>query len=165
MRLILLVLFLFSSGPVWAMDNLSEQTDESALIGKAAPDAVLTKTDGTSAGIIGEQQGKKEILVFWATWCPHCYEDLGNINDNLSSVEKKGIKIILVDIGETKEDVKDYFNRRQMKLTSFIDEEGALQDTYHLIGVPTLVFIDEKGIIRSVTHEFPSDYEDYFRDK
>ena len=38
-----------------------------------------------------------------------------------------------------------------------------LQEPYHLVGVPTLVFIDEKGIIRNVTHEFPSDYENYFR--
>jgi len=160
MRLIFLVLFSFFSSSAWGMGHLSTQT--SPLIGRAAPDAVLTKTDGTSASVIGEQQGKKAILVFWATWCPHCYKDLGTINDSFASIERKGIKIILVDVGETKEDVKNYFNRRQMKLISFVDEDSVLQETYHLIGVPTLIFIDEKGIIRSVTHEFPSDYENYF---
>ena len=144
------------------MGPLSAQTDESPLIGVAAPDAVLVQTDGASASVIGSRQGGKAILVFWATWCPHCYENLGAINDSFASVEKKGIKIILVDLGETKEDVKNYFNRRQMKLTSFIDEDGVLQGPYDLIGVPTLIFIDEKGIVRSVTHEFPSDYENYF---
>ena len=109
----------------------------------------------------GARQGKKAILVFWATWCPHCYEELGTINDNFASIEQKGIKIILVDVGETKEDVKEYFYQRQMKLISFLDEDSVLQGPYHLIGVPTLIFIDEKGIIRSVTHEFPSDYEEY----
>jgi thiol-disulfide isomerase/thioredoxin len=128
----------------------------------AAPDAVLTKTDGTSASVIGPRQGGKAILVFWATWCPHCYENLGIINDSLASAEKKGIRIILVDLGETKEDVKNYFNRRQMKLISFIDGDGVLQEPYHLIGIPTLIFIDEKGIVRSVAHAFPLDYENYF---
>ena len=84
---------------------------------------------------------------------------------SLASIEQKGIKIILVDVGETKEDVKNYFNRRQMKLVSFVDEDSFLQEIYHLIGVPTLIFIDEKGIIRNVTHEFPSDYENYFSAK
>jgi len=163
MSLIFLVLFSFSLSSAWAMGNLSAQRTENFLIGKAAPDAVLAKTDGTSASVIGEQQGKKAILVFWATWCPHCYEDLGAINDSIASIEKKGVKIILVDVGETKEDVKNYFNQRQMKLISFVDEDSVLQGPYRLIGVPTLIFIDETGIIRSVTHAFPSDYENFFK--
>jgi peroxiredoxin len=162
LRLIFLVLFLFFSGLGWAMGHLSDQAAESPLVGKTAPDAVLTKTDGTSASIISEQQGKKAILIFWATWCPHCYEDLGALYDNVASIERKGIKIILVDVGEPKQGVKDYLGRRQMKLVSFIDEDSVLQGPYHLFGVPTVIFIDEKGIIRSVTHQFPSDYENYF---
>ena len=144
------------------MGHLSAQTDNNPLIGKAAPDAVLTDTQGKSASVMGTRQGKKAIVVFWATWCPHCYEDLGIINDNLTSIEQKGIKLILVDVGETQEDVKNYFNKRQMKLISFVDEDSTLQEPYHLIGVPTLIFIDEKGIIRNVTHAFPSDYESHF---
>jgi peroxiredoxin len=132
------------------------------LIGEAAPDVVLGKTDGTSGSVLGSRHGEKAILVFWATWCPHCYEDIGNINDQFASVEQKGIKIILVDVGETKEVVKNYFSQRQMKLVSFVDEDSYLQGAYHLIGVPTLIFIDEKGIVRNTTHEFPSDYENYF---
>jgi peroxiredoxin len=160
MRLAFLFLFLFSSSPVWAMGHFPTET--SPLIGKAAPDVVFTKTDGTTASVIGERQGKKAILVFWATWCPHCYEELGFINDNLVSIEQKGIKIILVDVGETTEAVKKYFDQRQMKLISFVDEDSYLLETYHLIGVPTMLFIDAKGIVRSMTHEFPSDYEKYF---
>lgn len=147
------------------MDHLSTQAVDSPLLGKAAPDVVLTKTDGTTASVTGSRQGKKAILVFWATWCPHCYEDLGTVNDNMASSEKKGIKIILVDVGETANDVKNYFNQRQMKLVSFVDEDSFLQGVYHIIGIPTLVFIDEKGIVRSVTHVFPSDFENYFSDK
>ncbi len=104
------------------MGHVSAQTAEGPLIGKAAPDVVLVRTDGTSANVLGSRQGQKAILVFWATWCPHCYEELGVINENFASIEQKGIKIILVDIGETKEDVQDYFFRRQMKLKSFIDD-------------------------------------------
>ena len=161
-RLIFLVLFLFFSSSTLVMSHLFAQTTDSPLIGMTAPDAVLTKMDGTSAGVLGSRQGGKAILVFWATWCPHCYENLGIINDSFASVEQKGIKIILVDVGETKEDVKNYFNRRQMELISFVDEDSVLKGPYYLIGVPTLIFIDEKGIIRSVTNEFPSDYENYF---
>ena len=165
MRLICLALYLFILPSAWAMDHLNIQTSDNPLIGKAAPDVVLTKTDGTTASVIGSRQGGKAILVFWATWCPHCYEELGAINDNFASIEQKGVKIILIDVGETKQDINNYFNRRQMKLVSFIDEDSFSQGTYHLAGVPTLIFIDEKGVIRNVTHTFPSDYESYFSSK
>jgi len=145
------------------MGHLSPtQTVKSPLTSKAAPDVVLTDTDGKTASVIGSRQGKKAILVFWATWCPHCYEELGFINDNFSSIEQKGYKIILVDVGETKDVVKDYFNQRQLKLTSFVDENSFLQELYHLNGIPTIIFIDENGNIRNMTHAFPSDYENYF---
>jgi thiol-disulfide isomerase/thioredoxin len=164
-RLIFLVLFLFSSGSSWALSHLFTLKTPSLLIGKAAPDAVLAKTDGTTASVMGSRQGKKAILIFWATWCGPCYEDLGTIYRNFASIERKDIKIILVDAGETKEDVRKYFKKRRMAMVSFIDGKSSLQGPYHLILLPTLIFIDDKGIIRSVTHAFPSNYENYFRVK
>jgi len=147
------------------MGRLSVLTDENPLIGKAAPDVVLPKTDGTSAGVISSRHGAKAILVFWATWCPHCYEELGTINENDADIEQKGIKVILVDVGEATQQVNNYFARRQMKLVSFVDGNDFMLEAYHLRGVPTLVFIDENGVIRNMTHEFPSDYKNYFSDK
>ena len=144
------------------MGHLSSKSVNSPIIGKSAQDVVLMQSDGKTASILASLQGKKTMLVFWATWCPHCYEELGMINDQWALIEKKGIKIILVDVGESKEAVRDYFNRRQMKRISFLDQDNYLQEPYHLIGVPTLIFIDEKGIIRNMTHEFPSDFESYF---
>lgn len=160
-RFILLVLF-FSSAYVGAMGHAFAQSWEEPLMGKAAPDAVLPKSDGASASIMNAREGKKGILVFWATWCPHCYVELGKINDALPSLQKKGIKIILVDVGESKEQVEEYLLRRQMDLSSFIDGENVLQEPYDVLGVPTMFFIDEQGTVRDVTHQFPSDYEDHF---
>lgn len=144
------------------MGHLSTPVSSDPLIGKPAPDVVLSKTDGTSSSIMSSRQGEKAILIFWATWCPHCYEELGAVNENIASVGKKGIKIILVDLGETRENIKNYFNQRQMPLVSFVDVDSYLQEPYHIVGIPTVIFIDEKGIIRNVTHAFPSDYEKYF---
>jgi len=162
MRLILFFLFLSFSPSFWAMGQESQQVSNDPLIGQSTSDVLLAKSDGTRSGVLASRQGKKAIMVFWATWCPHCYEEMGAINAQFSSIERKGIKIILVDMGETNEDVKNYFDQRQMKLISFVDGDGVMQEPYRLIGVPTLIFIDEKGIIRNVTHEFPSDYEKYF---
>jgi peroxiredoxin len=161
-KFIFLVLFLSCPVLAPAMGGDASDFSQDSLIGKPAPDAVLPKSDGTSGSVIKSRQGKKEILVFWATWCPHCYEEVGRINDVSTAALNKGIKIILVDSGENKEAVKNYLMQRQIKLNCFIDEENILQEPYQLIGVPTMFFIDEKGIIRNVTNQFPADYEAYF---
>jgi len=163
LRLISLVLFLSCPLYGWGMGHAPTESPQGPLIGKAAPDAVLPGSDGTSASVVDARQGKKGILVFWTTWCPHCYEELGKIKESLASARQKGIRIILVDMGESPQDVKEYLIRRQINLTCFIDEDDTLQAPYYLSGVPTLVFIDERGIVLDVTHEFPSDYENYFK--
>jgi len=140
----------------------SNKAVESSLIGKAAPDIVLMKSDGSTSSVIGARQGGKAIIVFWATWCPNCYEEMGTLYPNWKTIEQKGIKIILVDVGEGKDDVQKYFKQRQMNLISFLDIDTSMQGPYHLVGIPTLIFIDDKGIVRSVTHEFPEDYTNYF---
>jgi thiol-disulfide isomerase/thioredoxin len=158
----LIIIFLSISMPAWPMGQVPSETVHSSLIGKPAPDAVLVKSDGTSGKVVDSRRGQKAILVFWATWCPHCYEDLGTINATIGPAARDGIKIILVDVGETPEAVKNYFKQRQMGMVSFVDVDSSLQGPYRLIGVPTLVFIDEKGIVRNITHQFPSDYKDLF---
>jgi len=163
LRLLFFILFLFSPVITWGQGQAAVDFSQDALIGKPAADAVLPKTDGTSGSVLKARQGKKAILVFWATWCPHCYDEIGRINDVSPEVQKKAIKIILVDSGESKEAVKNYLDQRQIKLDCFIDEESLFQEPYRLVGVPTMFFIDEKGLIRNVTHQFPADYETYFR--
>ncbi|MDE2027843.1 MAG: TlpA family protein disulfide reductase [Candidatus Omnitrophica bacterium] len=162
MRLIFLFLFLFSMPSVWAMANLSQLAVRTPLVGHPAPDVVLPKTDGTSSAVLAGSKGRKTIVVFWATWCPHCHEDLSELNDDLDAIGQKGITPVLVDVGENKDQVRDYLAQQHIKLASFVDENSIVQDKYFLIGVPTLLFIDEKGIVRSVTHQLPSDYENYF---
>jgi peroxiredoxin len=141
---------------------VSQAADEKALIGKAAPDIVLPKSDGTSEHVVGSSLGLKTILIFWATWCPHCYEELGDLSTHIDRIQYQGIKVKLVDLGESQEDVKQYFDKRHMKLVSFVDANSDLQGLYHLIGVPTIVFIDEKGMVCDIIHQFPLDYTNYF---
>src|SRR3989338_356460 len=125
-----------------AMSNIPEGTSEISLVGKAAYDVTLPTALGEQKSLSQAREGKKAALFFWATWCPHCRDEIARMNKNLDAVTAKGIKIILVSIGETKEDVAAYLKRNAIMLDSFLDEDNALQGPYDLLGVPTLVFVD-----------------------
>jgi peroxiredoxin len=134
-------------------------------VGKTAYDATLPTALGGPKSLSQAREGKKAVLFFWATWCPHCHDEITRLNRNMEAITAKGVKIVLVSIGETKEDVAAYLKRNAVVLDSFLDEDNALQGPYDLVGVPPLVFVDEKGIIREVRHDFPDNYGEYFTAK
>ena len=145
-----------------AMSSMPAGTSEMSLVGKTAYDATLPTALGQQKSLSQAREGKKAVLFFWATWCPHCRDGITRMNKNLDAITAKGIKIVLVSIGETKEDVAAYLKYNHVPLDSFLDEDNVLQGPYDLVGVPTLVFVDEKGVIREVRHDFPDDYERFF---
>jgi peroxiredoxin len=155
------IIFMLFSSPAFSMGRTS--TSQAPVFNGQKPfDTTLSKNTGESSMVVDSRQGKRALLVFWATWCPHCFQELEKLNSMVPDIEKKGIKVILVDMGETKEQVNAYMKHYRFNMESFIDEEQLFQEPYNVVGVPTIVFIDENGAIRAVTHEIPLDYEQLF---
>jgi thiol-disulfide isomerase/thioredoxin len=48
---------------------------ESLKIGNLAPEILLTENDGSTKTLKDFPQ-EKVVVVFWASWCPHCMEEL-----------------------------------------------------------------------------------------
>ena len=49
-------------------------------VGKAAPDFTLATLDGDEVNMTQYREGKRAIIFFWATWCPHCRVALKELN-------------------------------------------------------------------------------------
>ena len=71
----------------------------------------------------------------------------------------KNIKLILVDIGETPEEVRQYTQKNKISFDVFLDVQSSLAESYGIIGVPTFVFVSADGKIKAVEHSLPKDYE------
>ena len=133
--------------------------EEDALVGQSAPDFALKVFNGGKVNMTKFRENKSAIIFFWATWCPHCRQALRQLNQKLAEMENKGIKVMLLDVGEEEKDVKRYVEKNKIDLTIFLDRESSLSESYGIIGVPTFVFVDEKGMVRAVEHVLPEDYE------
>lgn len=138
---------------------------EDQLQGKPAPDFKLPKLSGGSQTLTEFRDGKKVIVFFWATWCPHCREQLSAMNLKVDEMNQKGIKIAAVDLGENEKTARNFLKNKNIKLDIFVDEKSLTEELYNLIGVPTLVFIDEKGIVQGVKHSFPDKFDQMFETK
>jgi len=155
--LFLVVCFLTLAMPPQAKAQLLFMPN--ALIGKPAPDFTLKNLEGKDLNMTKYRDGKSAIVFFWATWCPHCRTALKGLHQKKDEFEKKGIKLVLVDLGESVEEVREHLLKAKMELNIFMDMDTALSESYGIIGVPTFYLVDKDGIVKYVEHALPKNYE------
>lgn len=133
---------------------------ENEGIGKPVKDFTLPVVGGTATSFAQFRGTDKAIIFFWATWCPHCRRELGNLAQKKEELAQKGIKIALVDIGEDEAAVKQYLQKNKVDFTVFLDQETAVAESYNVAGVPTFYLIDKQGIVRDVQYSLPPNYDE-----
>lgn len=136
---------------------------ESPLVGKKAPDFTLERLSGRSASLSEVIRGKKAVLFFFATWCPHCRSQLKELSAKQAELDKEGIVVALVDIGEPKDKVEDFLKSRGMDNDAFLDVQSLVAEEYQVMGVPTLLFIGDDGKVRFIEYGLPDNYKDILK--
>ena len=131
---------------------------ENPLIGEKAPDFTLKNLEGQNVSLSSFREGKSTIVFFWATWCPHCREQLKKLSAMESELTQKNIKVALVDIGEEKRQVGAFVEKNKIAFNVFLDQDSAVSETYNIIGVPTFFFINQEGVVQAVEHFLPENF-------
>jgi cytochrome c biogenesis protein CcmG/thiol:disulfide interchange protein DsbE len=90
-------------------------------------------------------EGKFILIDFWGTWCGPCVKGIPDMNEY-----QKEFKDQLVVIGISMEPIEKVraFKKAKMEYSSGIDTNGALNKAYEIQGIPHVVLIDPKGIVR-----------------
>jgi len=141
-RLVALTFFLSS---MFASLSISASTDSAPEY--QSEDWQLINLSGENVRL-SEYQGRPVLLVFWATWCPYCKKLLPGIQKLHEKYQKKGLKIIAVNI---REDWKPHVYWQNHEYTFDAVLEGdEVAKTYGISGTPGLVFIDPNGKVMSV---------------
>lgn len=132
---------------------------ENPLIGESAPDFTLNTIRQQKVNLTQFREGKPAIVFFWATWCPHCRVQLKEIKKNKNVFQEKGIKIVLIDLGENAKQVESYMTKNGIDLDVFLDEDSSVSNEYGVIGIPTFILIDKDGIVKAIEYEIPKNFE------
>jgi peroxiredoxin len=136
---------------------------QDTLVGKQAADFTLTTVKGEKFNFEQYRGGKKAIILFWTTWCPHCREALKHLDAKRKAIEAKGIAVVFVSVGESKRAVESYLLTHQYDFDVVLDQEQSLDEPYQIIGVPSLIYVGANGVIQSVEHSFSEQFEENFK--
>ena len=162
LKLIAITILLVSAAFIPARTNAQFFVMENPLLNEKAPDFTLNNMKGEKVNFAQYRDHKPTILFFWATWCPHCRQELKELNKAKNEILQKGIKILLVDVGEDAAQVNKYVAKNNLTFDIVLDADQEIGEKYGLIGVPTFFFVNQDGVVKAVEHVLPKKFEDIF---
>ncbi len=153
-----LLMIMIISGLAWPMAGFA------AEVGEAAPDFVLKKTDGVeirSDAIKGENP---LMMVFWATWCPNCKEEIPKLKEIYAAFKPRGLDLLAVNVGvnDSLERTNRYMKKYDIAYPVSFDEGSAVTRRFKILGTPTVIIIDKSGVVRYRASRVPDDLEQHF---
>lgn len=116
--------------------------------GDKVHDFVLKDLNGKKF-TLSEQRGKPVLIIFSTTWCPTCRSEIPRYKFFHNTYADRGLIVINVDIQEPAEKVSRFADKYQLPYRVLLDEKGLVAEAYRIVGVPTLVLIDQNGVLVS----------------
>jgi peroxiredoxin len=112
----------------------------------AAPDFALPDRTGKIVHL-SDFRGKKVFLVTWASWCG-CKLDLAGWQALYEELRDKNFHIVAVAEDTAGEAAAgEWYDKAKATYTTLIDRDHVVSSLYHMVNVPTGVWIDEQGHI------------------
>jgi peroxiredoxin len=119
-------------------------------IGTVAP-AFDVMTDKASKLSLDMYADKTVMLVFWATWCPHCQQTLPEIKKIFDARIDKSFELITISLDTNKSDWSTYIKTNNFSTTQNVCDgkswDGKIATDYQTYSTPSIFIIKNKKII------------------
>ena len=138
------------------MQELDDKTlwlPENCNLYEQVPEFTFTSENG-DVHSIRDFQGKKLVVVFWASWCSDCHEEMPMIMKYQKIAnEYDNVQMILINKfdndKETKEKAKQYLKENNITIETYYDDGLSAYNLLGMHNIPTNLFIDERGILKA----------------
>jgi len=112
-------------------------------IGQPAPNFTIKDIVGKEI-VLNKVDAKKTLLVFWASWCPHCDEIMPLINSFYKS--NNDLEVISISIDESKDDLMKSIEEGGYNWTYIAELQGwngPIIEEYGIVATPSIFVLDE----------------------
>ncbi len=112
-----------------------------------APDFTLKTFDGKAVSL-KDLRGKTVLINFWASWCPPCRLETPDLVAAYQELGGSGVAFVGIGTQDDTDKLKQFVAENKVTYTILEDPKGAVSDAYNVLGLPTTVLIDSKGLVR-----------------
>ncbi len=118
-------------------------------IGKAAPDFAMADTYSKEHKL-ADYRGRVVLVVFWATWCPPCMQEVPSLKRLQNKYGEKGLSVLGVSVDGRPEKVLPKFIADEKINYQVLVSNNKVEKAYGGISsIPTAFLIDREGILRA----------------
>ncbi|HHN47774.1 MAG TPA: redoxin domain-containing protein [Bacteroidales bacterium] len=127
--------------------------------GQKAPD-INTDDINNNNFVLSEIQADHILIVFWASWCPHCTTILPQIkslakqiNPNTTNGKAAQLMVVAISIDHDEKEFQKYLQAQGLNnpdisefwvnICDFEAWEGKVADDYYLYATPTMILLDK----------------------
>jgi thiol-disulfide isomerase/thioredoxin len=117
--------------------------------GNIAPDMVFDKLNFINQNKIfnklSEVKSKYTVVVFGASWCPKCKEELPEITKLYNKWKLKGVEVVFIALEEDKKTFMDF--AKAFPFPSYSDNkkwDSKIVKDYYVFSTPTIFLLDNK---------------------
>lgn len=133
------------------------------LEGKNAPDFTAADLSGRQVALGPLRGGSPVILIFWSIYCKSCAEELAALERLAAKYGPDRVAVVAVnedgDVGIAR--VRAFLDRfaaspagARLTFPVVFDGRGEILAKYSVVHLPTLVYVDRDGVVRSVVEGY-----------
>ncbi len=119
-------------------------------VGKEAPEIAAPRQDGSMVRL-SKIKSDYTLLIFWASWCPHCNTVLPEIHNICqSSINPKKMEVVSISLDESKEEWSAALEQGKYNWVNVCELKGWDSQSavdYNIYATPTMFLLDKDKTI------------------
>jgi cytochrome c biogenesis protein CcmG, thiol:disulfide interchange protein DsbE len=132
-------------------------------VGQPAPDFSAPDLTGHPVKLADDRGQKVTLIDFWATWCGPCKMAMPGLQTLQDDFKARDLEILSVNEGESSEQAGAFMKKKGYGFHVLLDADASIGARYGVRGIPTLVVVDKKGVVRWIRVGYSPDDSDLRR--
>lgn len=109
---------------------------------------ILTDMNGHRVNLMEDYKGKSVLVNFWATWCPHCVEEIPSMNHAIQLIGSDDFDIVSISYRDTQQILDEFVKEVAVDFPILMDTDGSVSAQWKVFAFPSSFLVDRNGLIR-----------------